>query len=72
MRGRRECLIVTVRGWASGGIPEEVVPAFEELTNDPRFMEIEAAMLATTNRDREIVGLPPMDLDYKVAALTSP
>jgi tetratricopeptide (TPR) repeat protein len=59
-------------GWASGGKPEEVAPALEVLADDPRFFEIEAAMLATTNRDREIVGLPPMDLDYKVAALTVP
>jgi hypothetical protein len=60
------------RGWASGGVPEVVTPAFEALVGDPRFIEIEAAMLANTNRDREIVGLPPMDLDYKVAALASP
>ncbi|MDH4048853.1 MAG: hypothetical protein OEW68_13120 [Gammaproteobacteria bacterium] len=59
-------------GWATNGIPEEVVPALELLVDDPRFAEIDAAMLAITNRDREIVGLPPMTEDYQVAAVSAP
>jgi hypothetical protein len=32
-----------------------------------RIDDIEVIMLATMNRDREIVGLPPFDANYQVA-----
>ncbi|MCI0518279.1 MAG: hypothetical protein L0Y45_10655, partial [Woeseiaceae bacterium] len=52
-------------GWSSGGVLAEVTPALAVLADDPRFAAIEATMLATTNRDREIVGLPPLNENYE-------
>jgi hypothetical protein len=53
-------------GWATRGVPEDVFPAFAILVDDPRFQEIEATMLATMNRDRTIVGLEPLNEEYRV------
>ncbi|MDH3265750.1 MAG: hypothetical protein OEM25_02185 [Gammaproteobacteria bacterium] len=54
------------RGWATAGVPIEVVPAFAVLADDPRFLELKAAMLDNMNRDREFVGLPPVNADYEI------
>jgi len=44
----------------------------EPLASDPRFAEIELAMLANVNRDREVVGLPPVNINYQVVATIAP
>lgn len=54
-------------GWTTAGIPEVVSPELAVLAEDPRFAEISAIMLQTINRDRAIVGLPPMNAKYEVA-----
>lgn len=54
-------------GWTPAGIPVEVIPELEILAGDPRFDAISAAMLETVNRDRAIVGLPPVNENYEVA-----
>ena len=54
-------------GWTPAGVPVEVVPEFEVLAGDPRFDAISAAMLETVNRDRAIVGLPPVNENYEIA-----
>ena len=53
-------------GWAARGNVVEVVPQFEVLVGDPRLDKIQAVMLATINRDRDVVGLPPLTEDYEV------
>lgn len=53
------------RGWTTPGAPAELVPEFSILADDPRFGEISAMMLETINRDRAIVGLPPVDENYR-------
>ena len=53
-------------GWVAGGDLAEQVPQFQVLVGDPRIDDVEATMLATMNRDRAIVGLPPFDADYQV------
>ena len=54
------------RGWTTSGVPAVVTPALAVLTDDPRYQEIEVTMLANMNRDREIVGLPPLNANYEV------
>ncbi len=54
-------------GWVAGGDLAEQVPQFQVLVGDPRIDEVEAIMLATMNKDRAIVGLPPFDAEYQVA-----
>ena len=54
------------RGWTSQGVLGEVQPALAVLADDPRYQEIEVALLANMNRNREIVGLPPLNADYEV------
>ncbi len=58
-------------GMTAYGPLAKMEPVLAALKDDPRFAEIEAAQLATTNRDRAIVGLPPVDKNYQ-AALISP
>jgi tetratricopeptide (TPR) repeat protein len=53
-------------GWTTSGAPDEVIPAFAVLADDPRYQELEVLMLNNMNRDREIVGLPPLNADYEV------
>ncbi|MDA0993093.1 MAG: hypothetical protein O3A13_05620 [Proteobacteria bacterium] len=36
-------------------------PVFESLSDDPRFIEIEATMVANINEDRVAIGLSPID-----------
>lgn len=57
-------------GWTSRGDIVEVVPQLAVLADDPRLGEIEELMLATMNRDRAVVGLPPFDANYEVVAQT--
>lgn len=52
-------------GWTPAGVPEEVFPEFSILADDPRFEVVSAAMLATVNRDRAVVGLPALDVNYQ-------
>ena len=55
------------RGMTSIGPLREWRPALALLADDPRFPEMEARMLASMNRDRAAVGLPPVNADYEVA-----
>jgi TolB-like protein len=54
------------RGWTTAGVPADIVPALAVLADDPRYQEIEAVLLNNMNRDREIVGLPPLNSNYEV------
>lgn len=66
-----EHLLVAVDGGASsGGELIDVTPELAVLADDPRISEIEDKMLATMNRDRAVVGLPPFDENYQVVAQT--
>jgi hypothetical protein len=60
------------RGWTTSGVPAEVVPALASLADDPRYQEIEVVMLNNMNRDREIVGLPPLNANYEVEPVPDP
>lgn len=60
------------RGWTTAGVPDEVVPAFAVLSDDPRFDELRIAMLDNINRDRGIVGLPPVNANYEVEPYLAP
>jgi hypothetical protein len=53
-------------GWNPAGKLSEVQPALVVLEVDPRLDAIETQMLATLNRDRAVVGLPPFNADYEV------
>ena len=53
-------------GWNTAGPPSKIVPALAVLEGDPRLDDIESRMLATINRDRAVVGLPPFDANYVV------
>lgn len=59
------------QGWAPVPVGDlaTVVPEFASISGDSRFVAIEEAILATVNRNREIVGLPPFDRDYQVVEL---
>lgn len=59
-------------GWSTWGRLTEVAPALAVLEDDPRFEGIESQMLATLNRDRAAVGLPPIDADYQVLLKPAP
>jgi TolB-like protein/Tfp pilus assembly protein PilF len=59
-------------GWSPWGKPTKVIPQLEPLASDPRFAELELAMLANVNRDREVVGLPPVNINYQVVATIAP
>jgi len=54
------------QGLPSNGPMAEISPALAVLEGDPRFADIEDRMRATTNRDRAVVGLPPLDADFQV------
>jgi TolB-like protein len=60
------------RGWTVAGVPDEIVPAFAVLADDPRYQELEMVMLNNMNRDREIVGLPPLNANYQVESNPGP
>jgi tetratricopeptide (TPR) repeat protein len=60
------------RGWTTSGVPSVVVPAFAVLADDPRYQEIEHLILSNMNRDREIVGLPPLNASYEVESVPDP
>ena len=60
------------RGWTTSGVPSVVVPAFAVLADDPRYQEIELLILSNMNRDREIVGLPPLNASYEVESVPDP
>ncbi|MGI9271931.1 MAG: tetratricopeptide repeat protein [Woeseiaceae bacterium] len=53
-------------GWMVAGDLAVELPHLEVFVGDPRLDEIEAIMLATMNKDRAIVGLPPVNEDYEV------
>jgi len=54
------------RGWTSAGVLVDVAPAFAVLADDPRFQEVEITLLSNMNRERQIVGLPPLNANYEV------
>ena len=60
------------RGWTSQGVLGEVQPALAVLADDPRYQEIEVALLDNMNRNREIVGLPPLNANYEVESVPDP
>jgi hypothetical protein len=45
---------------------------FAVLADDPRYQELEMVMLNNMNRDREIVGLPPLNANYEVESNPGP
>jgi hypothetical protein len=47
-------------------------PAFAALVGEPRFAELEARMRDSLNRNRAIVGLPPVDANYVLQATLAP
>ena len=49
-----------------GGFCAYAVAKGKKFDGDPRFADIEARMLATTNRDRAVVGLPQLDTEFQV------
>jgi hypothetical protein len=53
-------------GFTTTGPPAEIWPALAALQEDPRFEEFESSILATVNRARAFVGLPPVNQDYEV------
>ena len=53
-------------GWVNFGEPLQVIPELENLYGDPRLAENEARMLLTMNRDRAVVGLPPLNAEFEV------
>ncbi len=53
-------------GWVQFGPLDEAVPALAALADDPRFAEIEAAMLKNINVNRAVVGLQPFNADFQV------
>jgi tetratricopeptide (TPR) repeat protein len=57
------------RGWSSQGVLADVAPALAVLADDPRYQEVEVVLLNNVNREREIVGLPPLNANYKVEPL---
>jgi len=59
-------LAAVENGWTVGGDLAEQVPQFQVLVGDPRIDDIEVIMLATMNKDRATVGLPPFDANYQV------
>lgn len=54
-------------GFTTSGPPAEVWPALAVLQDDPRFGGFESSILANVNRDRALVGLPPVNENYEVA-----
>jgi tetratricopeptide (TPR) repeat protein len=59
-------------GMTAFGSLAKVEPALAVLAEDDRFVEIETTMRQTINRDRAVVGLPPVDENYQVMAATAP
>ena len=57
------------RGWSSQGVLSDVAPALAVLADDPRYQEVEVVLLNNMNREREIVGLPPLNANYEVEPL---
>ena len=47
------------------GNPVDAVPEFASLVDDPRFDELQAAMLANANADRKLLGLPLFDENFE-------
>lgn len=72
MLGENEKAVRLLQEAAAGGASPGVgllksTPQLAGLAGDPRLPEIQATMLATLNRDRAVVGLPPLNEDYEVA-----
>jgi TolB-like protein/Tfp pilus assembly protein PilF len=53
-------------GWVRIGPLVEAAPALAVLADDPRFAEIEAAILETINANRAVVDLQPFNADFSV------
>ncbi len=60
------------QGINTNGLPIRKEPAFAVLANEPRFAELESRMRENLNRNRAIVGLPPVDGKYEVMARAAP
>ncbi|HEX5789417.1 MAG TPA: hypothetical protein VFY03_14630 [Woeseiaceae bacterium] len=56
-------------GAVSNGPPARKEPAFAALAAEPRFAELEARLRENLNRNRGVLGLPPVDANYQVVAL---
>lgn len=52
------------KGVSSPGIPTELLPHLHLLADDPRYASIEESMRENLNRDRAVVGLPPVNENY--------
>ena len=60
------------RGWTTAGEPTIVMPQLALMADDPRFESIRSTMLATLNRDRDKVDLPPFDSYSDVLDASNP
>ncbi len=60
------------QGASSNGVPSKKEPAFAAIAGEPRYAALEERMRENLNRNREVVGLPPVDANYEVTALLSP
>ena len=49
------------RGYQDYDLFAAITPMFEPLRDDPRFMAVEAAMVANMNVEREALGLEPIN-----------
>ena len=53
-------------GWSPSGPLVREMPALAVLEGDPRLDAIQEKMLKTINRDRAVVGLPPLNANYEI------
>ncbi len=60
------------QGVNTNGVLVEKEPAFTVLANEPRFAGLEARMRDNLNRNRAVVGLPPVDASYGLKAQLAP
>lgn len=54
------------KGVSLPGVPTDLEPRYQLLAGDPRYAAVEQAMRENLNRDRAVVGLPPVDSNYRV------
>jgi TolB-like protein/Tfp pilus assembly protein PilF len=60
------------QGASTNGKLIEKEPAFAALVDEPRLAALEARMRESLNRNRAIVGLPPVDGNYTLKATLAP
>lgn len=60
------------RGASINGPLLAIEPGFASLAGESRFATLEERMRENLNRNREVVGLPPVNANYEVAARLAP